>query len=359
MPSIYDKKYTKPELLKRVGDISQVAGVRFCEIADGLERGVRALEFYTGAGFRFTVLVDRAMDISSAEYKGASLVWRSANGDVSPFFYKPQGCEWLRTFQGGLVTTCGLTYLGAPCVDEGELYGLHGRISSIPAGQISYGGKWKGDEYLLFAEGTMIESIPFAEYLSLTRRITAKLGESRLFIEDIVENRGFNLSPLMVLYHCNLGFPLVDGGSELIARSSKVIPRDDDAKGGLQDWNLFENPSHQYKEQVFYHEMIPDEDGHVSVAIVNRAFHEAEGIGVYIKYMKHQLPKYIEWKQMGEGTYVVGCEPANCLVEGRAKERESGSLQFIQPGEKREFALEVGVLDGKKEITEFKKMLGR
>ncbi len=243
MTTLFNNRYSKSDLLKRVGDISQIAGVRFFELKDGLENGVRVLDFRTGTGLRFNVLVDRAMDVSSAEYRGASLAWRSANGDVSPFHYHPEGREWLRTFEGGLITTCGLTYLGAPCVDDGVNLGLHGRISTIPAEQIAYGGRWEGDLYVMYAEGTMKEAVPFAEYLALTRRITARLGESCLFIHDVVENRGFDAAPFMILYHCNLGFPIVDAGSELLSRSASIIPRDEDAKLGIGKYNQFESPS--------------------------------------------------------------------------------------------------------------------
>ena len=49
---------------------------------------------------------------------------------------------------------------------------------------------------------------------------------------------------------------------------------------------------------------------------------------------------------MGEGTYVVGMEPGNALVLGRDVERESGRLQFLEPGERREYDLEIGVVEG-------------
>jgi hypothetical protein len=47
-------------------------------------------------------------------------------------------------------------------------------------------------------------------------------------------------------------------------------------------------------------------------------------------------------------------EPANCLVDGRAKEREYGTLQFLEPGEEREYHLEPGVLTNKDERADFK-----
>ncbi len=51
--------------------LSQFAGVRLMTLGDGVERGVRMLEFRTGTGLRFTVLVDRALDIADCEYRGA------------------------------------------------------------------------------------------------------------------------------------------------------------------------------------------------------------------------------------------------------------------------------------------------
>src|SRR5512136_2340248 len=133
MATIFGKTFTKPELLKRVGDISQLGGVKPVELVNGNERGVRAAEFKTGAGLNFTVLIDRALDISAADYCGQSLCWRSSTGDVAPAFYEPEGLSWLRSFYGGLLITCGLTYIGAPDVDQGKPLGLHGRVSNIPA----------------------------------------------------------------------------------------------------------------------------------------------------------------------------------------------------------------------------------
>ena len=58
---------------------------------------------------------------------------------------------------------------------------------------------------------------------------------------------------------------------------------------------------------------------------------------------------------MGMGTYVMGLEPGNCLVEGRAKERAAGRLSFLEPGEEKEFVVECGILDGDEELQGFLK----
>jgi hypothetical protein len=357
LPKLFGKSYTREELLKRVGNISQLGGVTLCTLQDGPEAGIRAAEFRTGSGLNFVVLLDRGMDISRAEYNGASLAWHSAAGDVHPSYFEPAGLGWLRTFGGGLVTTCGLTYLGAPCVDGGKELGLHGRISHLPARSVSSGGFWKGDDYMMYVEGEMRESVVFGENILLRRRIEAKLGDTRFMIHDVVKNEGFQRSPLMILYHINIGFPVIDDGSEFIYSASESTPRDDVAKPGFEDRGRFSSPIPGYKEQVFFHTVNSDPVGYVRAAIVNGKFEGGKGIGVYVKYRKSELHRFIEWKMMGEGTYVVGMEPANCLVQGRAKERERGTLQFIEPGEAREFHVEIGVLSGRAEIEEFERQV--
>ncbi|MBC7334516.1 MAG: DUF4432 family protein, partial [Actinobacteria bacterium] len=65
------------------------------------------------------------------------------------------------------------------------------------------------------------------------------------------------------------------------------------------------------------------------------------------------LPHLIQWKQMGEGEYVCGLEPANSLVRGRKIERQEGNLKFIKPGEKVNFKVEINILTSNKEIRSF------
>jgi len=350
MVQLFGRSWTQRELARRIGLVSQVGDVRLVERLEGIGRGVRTAEFETGSGFSFTVLLDRGMDIGACKYKGASLAWEATPGPAHPAFFEREGLGWLRTFHGGLVATCGMTYAGAPCVDEGQALGLHGRIGHIPASNVWADGAWRGDEYEMWVRGRMRETVVFGENLTLTRRIWTYLGASRLWIRDVVANEGFQTTPHMMLYHCNFGFPLLDEGAELIAPSRSVTPRDAVAAPGLAEHHRYEAPIEGYKEQCFYHEMIPGEDGFVTVLLVNRAFDGGKGLGVYLRYRQAELPRFTQWKMVCAGTYVTGLEPANCLVEGRDKDRARGILQFLEPGEEREYLLEIGVLDGQAEI---------
>ncbi len=343
--NLFSQELSKIDFLKRVGDISQIAGAKMYELKGGKANGVRAVDIKTGR-FRFTVLLDRGMDIAWADYMGIPFSYISKVGICSPAFFEKDGLGFLRSFAGGLLTTCGLTYMGAPCNDMGEELGLHGRVSNIPADDVSVYAEWEGEEYLIKVRGKMRESRMFGENITLTREITTKLGSKSFSINDTVENLGFNEQPLMILYHFNFGYPIVDKNTILIQPETSVTPRDDESKKRIGRYNRFDAPKHNFKEQVFYHDMKPDTKGFVGACLFNEMMGE-KGLGVYIRYKKHQLKHMVEWKQTGEGDYVVGLEPGTWYPEGRKKARELGQLDRLLPGEARNFQIEVGATEEK------------
>ena len=353
MVTLFGNTYTRHQLLQHVGDITQFAGVRVGELSDGFERGVRTADFRTGTGFEFTVLVDRGMDIAWAAFQGASIAWRSPTTAIAPAFYEPEGIGWLRGFHGGLVNTAGLTTMGAPGEDEGQALGLHGRASYMPASHFAYGGDWSGDDYDMWITGQLREAVVFGDYLILRRRISARLGESRLFIEDTVTNEGYQPAPQMQLYHINFGFPLVSEDTELLAASAEVKPRDEVAAPGLGQYHRFQPPTPGYQEQVFYHMPKVDAEGYAQVALVNRKFGGGQGLGGYVCFKQSELPRLVQWKMMGQTFYVCGLEPTTNWAGGRAKERAEGRLRYLQPGETCHYQVEIGVLTSPTEIDEF------
>lgn len=345
---LFGRDYTRKEIQGYTGTLAQLGGIRPFELSAGRARGVRGFELTTGTGFAFTVLADRALDITRASFRGRSLVYLGPAGEAHPAYYEPQGLGWLRTFPAGLLTTCGLSALGSPCTDAGEELGLHGRIDNLPMEELGYWGEWQGDDYWLHLTGAVSEGVIFGNTLRLTRHISCKLGGNSVQLEDTVENIGGQPAPHMMLYHCNFGFPLLAPCSELVTASRRVTPRDEVAAPGLLAYHLFQPPTPGFDEQVYYHEMAADHAGDVRVALVNPELDG--GMGIYLCYHQQNLPRFIQWKMMGYGSYVLGLEPANCYVEGRAKERERGTLLQLQPGEKLNYRLEIGVLDGREEI---------
>ncbi len=339
-----------PEQLKQyVGQIDQVAGIKTTILQDGKSFPSRNAFVYNGSGLEFSVYLDRCMDISHARYKGIPLGWRSTPGDVAPFYYEPEGIRWLRSYFGGLLTTCGLTNVGPPC-EKSELTGdgLHGRISNTPAEDVSIEKKWDGNKYLMQIKGKMRQTALFAENVVVERKITTYLGAKYFKIEDTIINEGFRKTPFMMLYHCNIGWPVVSETARVCIPAKKTIPRDEIARQGKDPWYAITSPELDYQERVYFHDVKTQTNGDVVIGIFNPAIEiDSEFYGVYIKYKKSQLPKLVQWKMLGAGEYVIGLEPCNAGVLGRDETEKRGEMDYLQAGEVRIHELEIGIIDGK------------
>ncbi|MFW6139039.1 MAG: aldose 1-epimerase family protein, partial [Spirochaetota bacterium] len=312
---------------------------------------VRAVEVNTGGGLVFTLLPDRGLDIAGCSYKGVNLIYLTPSGIANPAFFEPQGTGWLRTFFGGLLTTCGLTYFGPPGRDGKAELGLHGRYSSLPAEKVSDLSRWEGDEYVLEVSGVVEECVLFGDNIRLKRTIFTALGKKAFTLCDSVENFGFRTSPFTVLYHINTGFPLLDECSELVISSTGAEPYDQESEKGAGEMKRFSAPLPNFREQNFLHTMACSRKGYGLAAMINRTL--LGGLGLYIKFKTDTLPFLSEWKMMGEKDYAAALEPCNTKIENRAALRKHKRLPQLRPGETRETRLEIGVLEGKEELEEF------
>ncbi len=347
MVELWGRQWSRTGLLARVGRLEQLAGVQLTEAADGAERGVRLLRFATGAGFDFEVLVDRGSDIGRAWFLGRPLAWWSPVGLIGPWYHDSSGIEWFRGFPGGLVSTCGLDHTLLGGTDDAtvfnyphrqtETYGLHGRYTGLPARLAGYGARWQGDECVLWAEAEVSQVAIFGEQLLLTRRIEADLGGTSVRVFDTVTNLGATACPHMMLYHCNIGFPVVDAGAELCYPAP---PGACVSEACTENYRELAGPEPAFVEECYEHDMTPDDAGYVRAEVRNRA----AGLGVYQRYRKDQLPHHVTWRQLGSGTYVVAMEPSTNRDAGRFDARERGELMYLAPGEQRHYELELGVI---------------
>ena len=168
--------WKKQELLSLIGDPKQIAGITRSTLEEGKAAGVGALQVNTGGGLEFTVLPGRGMDIAGAFFRGKALSFLSPTGITSPAYYDEPGLAWLRSFFAGLLTTCGITNAGAPSEDQGQAFGLHGRLSNAAAEDVSVEQDWQGDEYRLAVKGRIREAQAMGENLLLSRTIETRLG---------------------------------------------------------------------------------------------------------------------------------------------------------------------------------------
>jgi hypothetical protein len=362
VPELFRARYTQAELMRRIGRLEQVAGVRLVTAGDGIERGVRMLEFRTGTGFSFDVLVDRAFDIGRCEMNGTPYGWMSPTGIVGPWFSEPEGMGWFRSFPGGLVSTAGLdhTLIGGedsaaqfnqPHLKPTETYGMMGRVWTLPARLSGYGERWDGNDCILWAEGEVHQAAVFGENLTLRRRVEARVGESWFRIHDEVENTGHTRTTHMLLYHCNVGFPIVEEGAQLLVPGPGT-PTDTLPAG---NYRVLEAPIANYQERCFEHDVITEPDGTVPVGILNRRI----GMGVYQLFNKGQLPHQTTWRMPGEDLYVVAIEASTNRDAGRWDARERGELIEMAPGEVRRYDLEMGALVGEAQLDSFAQRVAR
>jgi hypothetical protein len=134
-------------------------------------------------------------------------------------------------------------------------------------------------------EGEIRQAQALGENLRLKRRISVELGGNRITLFDQIENLGFVESPLMLLYHINLGFPILDETSELMAEPHPVEPCDAAAEPGLAEWMYFQKPTPGYAEQVFYHDLPADNHGWASIQLISKS----HKLGVCVLFQKATL----------------------------------------------------------------------
>ena len=342
MTDIYNRKWTRHDLERYVGTFDQLAGIKPLEAADGIERGGRIFEVWTGSGLSFQILADRALDISSCRYKGRSLTWRSPVGDAHPAYYDASGMAWLRSFQGGLLVTCGLDTFGHPHREGEQEFGLHGRISNTPARAVNTSAAWVGDEYRLEVSGQVRQASVFGENLVLRRRISTALGSNRIRVEDVVTNEGFNSQRHMILYHVNTGFPLLSEKARLKFEVLSTLPQDPASQQGIKDWMVFQPPTPGFLEQNFIHVPVPDERGWAAAELENPELK----LGLRLSFDTSTLPYLNEWKMMGEGLYVMSIEPINCTTDiDLSQTGEEKRLPHLEAGESCRYALEIEVVE--------------
>ena len=282
-------------------DVSQIAGIKDYCFNSGPEKGIQALEIKNGKSLALTVVPDRGLDIPYLSYKGYNISFISKTGlRPSAFFSENGSSGFLRQFNGGFLTTCGLSHAGPAT----EYHGLHGVISNTPAHLVQFYEDDSADEILLCVRGQIKEAEVFREHIVNRRQITVRTETDQLIIEDIIENRGFTDTPVKVLYHFNFGYPMLSEVCRLYFNSNNIVPRDEIAKAGIENYNMIDKPTIGYSEQCFFHTNSPEN----AYAMIHNP---VIGLAVVINYKSSQCPLLCEWKSMVAGDYALGLEPAS------------------------------------------------
>lgn len=317
-----------------IGHDSQLYGIEEHRLVGGKGDGMRVIEVNNGIGLELTLVPDRCLDIARLRANGRNCSYMSPCGYVAPAYYDNQGDSWLKSFTAGFLTTCGFENVGTPNTDEGEVLPLHGSIANQPAEQVW----WQEEDGWLVVNGTVKDERIFGRKLRLHRQIRVSLTENAFEIADCIENTGDRTEPFEMLYHMNMGYPLLDEDSVVTVPADSVVPRNDHAAEDLANCLQMEKPTRGYEERCYYHQF-GGEKGLASI------WQPKLSLGLEITFATKELDHFTEWKMMGVRDYVLGLECGNCSPDGRDVMRKTGELKFIEPGQAKAHTVHVRILE--------------
>jgi galactose mutarotase-like enzyme len=309
--------------------VADGCSVRRRTLHGGLSDGVEVVEVDNGA-LRFTVLPTRGLGLWRAAYRGLALQWDSpVRGPVHPKFVNLEarnGLGWLEGFDE-LLCRCGLASNGPPGDDGGARLTLHGRIANRPAHHVRAS---LSEDGVLRVTGEVEESGLFCGRLRLTATYETAAYSNALTVRDVVENVGGQPAEFELLYHLNVGAPVLAEGSRVALPFRELAPLTPRAAEGIDTWDTYAAPQAGYAEQVYVAEPLADAAGRTLAVLHN----PARSAGLAVRWAVRELPCFTLWKNTAAAAdgYVTGLEPATNYPNFRAFEREKGRVLTLPPG---------------------------
>ena len=337
-------------------NIHQVGGIRTGQ----LDNGVRVAWVDTGSGLRFLVALDRGGDVVDAHFNEYGLAYLTPNGIKPPDPEYNSAFEWLRGWPGGLVTTCGPETIGGPRPQEGGMSGLHGRYSNTWAEIESVinpdvrNGRLEMALHLIVRDTRM-----FGPNYEIRRKLSCTLGSPEIRIEDRVTNVGDSKVGHHWLYHCNLGYPLLDEGAKLIYRGKSQCWELPAAEDGSILPAITEKRMNQIKripdhlpehagsaERGLLVEVEPDKKGLCHIGLINSQI----GVGLEVEYPAKDLPKMANWQHYAEGCYVTALEPFYGSLLGKPHDKSQMTETSLPSGKSRRYRITLRVHAGREQL---------
>ncbi|MBO49158.1 MAG: DUF4432 domain-containing protein [Planctomycetaceae bacterium] len=298
----------------------------------GRREGVDVIEIDNGA-VEITVIPSRGMGIWQVVSGDDRLGWRAPiRGPIHPRevnMGEPSGLGWLDGFDE-LLVRCGLESNGAPEFDaDGRVvYPLHGKIANQPSDEVTV--TVDSDRGEIRVSGIVDEVRFHFLKVRLHATLVTRFGESGFRIHDEIENLSASSAEVQMLYHFNVGVPLLDAGSQLVAPSSTIVPRNERAAEGIDGYTNYQAEEAGYQEQVYFHQMHAAGDGNTRVLLKNG--HSTAGVSLL--YDARKLPCFSQWKNttaVVDG-FVTGIEPGTNFPNPRTYEGQQGRVLKLPGG---------------------------
>lgn len=333
--------YTQEKMY--VGSPKQLIRVDKVTMEEGKAKGVSMLNVHNRSGMSFGVCADRGLDIPYLNFNGENVGFISPCEIVAPAYFDDKALGFLKSFTAGFLTTCGLKMAGAPCSYDGKDYGLHGNYSHTPATQVRYEVAELENGAEIRIQGTVRDAEIFGDKLRLDRMITCAYREKKFTIHDRVTNEGYRKARHMILYHMNIGYPMLAPDSEIYIPATETVARNAHAQTGLATCKQAQEADPNYEEMCYYHRLMTDANGFATVAIFNPTI----DMGVAIRFDAKTLDHFVQWKMMGAGDYVMGLEPGNSTIDGIEDAIQNGSMKYLAPQECVDYTIEVHMLENR------------
>ena len=277
--------------LAKIGNTEQLCVAQRVQVTDGRGNGARQIYVANGK-LNFVLSESNALDVLRLWHEGTNIGFVSKNG-----LYTAQS-DFLGNFPAGMLYTCGLDAIGGV-----EGHPIHGRIHSIPA-EIK---ELKADESGMKIVAEIRDTALFGQNLVLTRTVSTAAGSDEVKIEDRLENHAFRDEKYCMLYHVNVGYPIVDAGAKISGNFVESKPRTPWAEHEMTKMLKVESPIDNAEETCYFH---LTKDG--KMTIENKALGKRFTVA-------SSLRKFVQWKSRASGDYVIGLEPCTSWLDGELK----------------------------------------
>ncbi len=296
----------------KISNMQQVASVRRYTLTEGREKGLDVLDCDNGK-IRFLLNVSKALDIMQLYHEGQNISFLSKNA------FTARETDFLSRFEGGMLYTCGLDSVGGRAGFE-----LHGTLHNTSAQVL----RATCDEDGIVVEALVRSTALFGKNLLLKRKIFSALGGDSVTVEDTLINEGYAAENYCLLYHVNLGYPMLDEGAKILAEVKKCEPRT--AWAAENEATVYEMSAPEVgREETCYFLTL----GKKEVSLKN----EKLGKTFTLTFSGETLDKFVEWKSMASGDYALGLEPSTTELDDRF------AYKTLAPNESVAFSLQLRI----------------
>lgn len=296
----------------KISNLIQTTSLRRYTITEGREKGLEVIDCDNGR-LRFLLNVSKACDMMQLYHGGVNLSFVSKNG------FHPRELVFANRFEGGMIYTCGLDSLG-----EREGFEEHGSIHNVPAEIL----RAECSEEGIVVEALIRDTCVGGKNLVIRRKITTAIGSDTVRLEDVLTNRSYRDEPYCLLYHVNVGYPMLDEGARIEIDSETCLPRTECAARQLDSACRIDAPVPEAEETCYYFD---PKNGKAS--LVN----DSLGKRFQVLYSRDTLPHFLGWKSLASGDFAVGLEPATAKLDHLFE------MKTLPAGESVRFCIELSV----------------